>query len=263
MSAQVSPPEAALLFNWDPPQRRVWALGGFLIASLLLHAVSFYLFQVVYEPAVVLLPPPARISLITPTTEEGRSLLRWVDAEDPALGSATQRPPEAKQRALPKLQHIPSYIVEGPKLKHVPPLLPDTRAPSSLPPGPVPTFYRRPAVRLGPVATRVEFSEELTSFGAANLPAARFAASNSESPQAVRFRIALSPRGELRYCFPINSSGDTALDEQARQHLALVRFPQSAKTEPENQSLVWGIATVEWGNDVAPPPSAVKTRPGP
>lgn len=263
MNAQISPPEALLLFNWDAPRRRMWAISGFLGASLILHAFCFYLFQIVYAPAVVLLPPPARINLITPTSEEGRSLLRWVDAEDPALASATQRPPEAKQRALPKLQHIPSYLAEGPKLRRAPAFVPDTRAPSAYPPGPVPTYHRQPAPKLGPVPTRLEFSEELTIFGAASLPPARFSASNNESPQALRFRIAVSPRGELRYCFPINSSGDPALDEQARQHLALVRFPQSAKAEEASQSLVWGAATVEWGNDVTPPPSAANNKPGP
>src|SRR5439155_9695275 len=115
---------------------------GFISASAILHAFCFYLFQIVYPPSVALLPPPARVALITPDSDATRSLLRWVDAEDPALASATHRPPEARLRALPKIQHIPSYLVEEPKLKPIPPLAPDTRAPSSQPPGPVPVTRR-------------------------------------------------------------------------------------------------------------------------
>src|SRR5207253_2714581 len=207
-----------------------------------------------YPPAVVLLPPPARVNLIAPNSEEGRTLLRWIDAEDPALASATVRPPEARLRALPKLQHIPSYLAEEPRLKKLPPLIVEPRAPSSQPPDAVPIRPRQIAKAIVPKPTRVWFSDELAGLGAAKLPTSNFTASSNESPESVRFRIGVSPRGEIRYCFPLNSSGDSALNEQARQYLALSRFPQrSAIDERSGQPLVWGIATVEWGNDIARP----------
>src|SRR5437764_10686624 len=49
----------------------------------------------------------------------------------------------------------------------------------------------------------------------------------------------------------LTSSGDAGLDELARQHLALGRFP--ARAAANGDSLVWGIATIEWGNDVGGP----------
>jgi hypothetical protein len=89
-----------------------------------------------------------------------------------------------------------------------------------------------------------------------------FTASNPESPQAIRFRIGLSRQGDVRYCFPLNSSGDPALDEQARQRLEVVRLPpSSAGDSGDAQSLVWGIATVEWGNDVTRPQSGPSSTP--
>ena len=97
-----------LLFSWDSPRRRRAAFLGFLALSLFAHAVCFYIFQVVYPPTVTLLPPPARVALITPASEEGRTLLRWIDAEDPAVAFTTHRPPEARLRALPKVEHVPS-----------------------------------------------------------------------------------------------------------------------------------------------------------
>ena len=78
-----------------------------------------------------------------------------------------------------------------------------------------------------------------------------FTASNRETPQAIRFRISVSPNGEVRHSFPLNSSGDPALDEQARRQVVLTRFSPPAAGAPEAD--VWGIATVEWGSDVTRP----------
>ena len=57
-------PVAPLLFNWEAPRRRKVAIAGFLGASIIAHAICFYLFQIVYPPTIALLPAPARVSLI-------------------------------------------------------------------------------------------------------------------------------------------------------------------------------------------------------
>jgi hypothetical protein len=105
---------------------------------------------------------------------------------------------------------------------------------------------------MGPTRTSVSFSKELEVFGHPTLPSLTFAASTDDSPQATRFRVAVSTIGEIRYCFPLNSSGDSALDKQARRYLSLCRFSESPATpEKSNPFLTWGIATIEWGSDVA------------
>src|SRR2546423_8642391 len=101
MNASAASP---LLFNWSPPPRRSRALVLFLIASVGLHALCFYIFQIVYPPTVALLPAPARVSVISPDDSESVALLRWVEAEDPALASTTQRSPDYHAFALPKLE---------------------------------------------------------------------------------------------------------------------------------------------------------------
>jgi hypothetical protein len=220
-----------------------------LTASFITHAACFYIFQVVYPPTIALLPPPARVNLITAASEEGRTLLRWIEAEDPALASTTRRPADARAYALPNLQHVPSYFATEPALKEAPPKVVDLRAPSSRPPGPVPMMHRQATRAVGVAATSVAFSKEMEGLGAPQFPSPKFSASTNEPPQSVRFRIAVNRGGEVRYCFALNSSGDPALDEQARNYLALSRFPP--KATPNDELLVWGIATVEWGNDVA------------
>src|SRR5207253_4556324 len=127
-----------LLFNWGPPRRRSFALISFLIASLAAHAAGFYIFQVVYPPTVSLTPAPQRVNLISAKSEEGARLLRWVDAEDPALASTTRRPSDARRYLLGKVEHVPSYFASEPVLKEAPPLTVDLRVPSAEPPGPVP-----------------------------------------------------------------------------------------------------------------------------
>src|SRR6266480_2575452 len=96
-----------LLFSWGSPRTKKAALLAFLALSLLAHAVCFYIFQVVYPPTVTLLPPPARVALITPASEEDRTLLRWIDAEDSAVAFAPHRSPEARLRDLAMGGHVP------------------------------------------------------------------------------------------------------------------------------------------------------------
>ena len=243
-----------LLFNWDSPRYRQAVFLAFLAVSLLAHAVCFYIFQVVYPPAITLLPPPARVALITPASEEGRTLLRWIDAEDPAVAFTTHRPPEARLRALPKVKHVPSYHAMEPTLKALPRLEIDSRAPDPQPPAAVPFIRGKNASVAAPIPTSVSFSNELERFGPATLPDLKFVSSNGETPEAIRFRVAVNGVGEIRYCFPMNSSGDPGLDEQARLYLTRTRFsPDGAKSGKLDASLTWGIATIEWGSDISRP----------
>src|SRR5215510_5738831 len=111
--------------------------AAFLVLSMLAHALCFYVFQIVYPTPVALLPPPARVTFIAPDSEEGRTLLRWIDAEDPAVAFTTHPAPGARLGALPKTEHLPSYSKVGSILKELPPLRPDLRIPSSRPLGAV------------------------------------------------------------------------------------------------------------------------------
>src|SRR5262245_55394579 len=132
-----------LLFSWDSPRRRRATLTIFIVLSLMAHAMCFYLFQIVYPTPVALLPPPARITFIAPDSEEGRTLLRWIDAEDPAVAFTTYPVPGARLGELPKTEHLPSYSTIEPILKELPPLKPDLRIPSSRPPDAVHSVGQR------------------------------------------------------------------------------------------------------------------------
>ena len=153
-------------------------LAAFLVLSLMAHALCFYVFQIVYPTPVALLPPPARVTFIAPDSEEGRTLLRWIDAEDPAVAFTTHPAPGARLGALPRTEHLPSYSTIKPILKELPPLKPDLRVPSSRPPSAVHTIARKTASARGTARTYISFSKELDQFGAPTVPQAAFANRN-------------------------------------------------------------------------------------
>jgi hypothetical protein len=250
-----------LLFSWDSTRGQKAVLASFLVLSLVAHAFCFYVFQIVYPTPVAVLPPPARVTFIAADSDEGRTLLRWIDAEDPALAFTTLPPPGAKLRALPTADHVPSYSALESSLKVLPALKPDLRIPSSELPGAVRSLLRKTVPATASGRTLISFSKDLDQLGAPSLPRSRFVASNKETPETLRFRVAVNELGEIRYCFPIDSSGDPALDEQARLQVIRIRFPPNKGTGGNRGSpLVWGIATIQWGNnDVVRPQQASST----
>jgi hypothetical protein len=102
----------------------------------------------------------------------------------------------------------------------------------------------------------IRFSPELDSLITPQTPELKFSPSGREAPDAARFLVAVNEKGEVRYCFLQSSSGDAALDKQAQKYLALTRFPAIRNSPSSPASLTWGIATLEWGNDLTPPPSS-------
>ena len=252
-----------LLFSWDSPRQRKTMLAALLVLSLMAHALCFYVFQIVYPTPVALLPPPGRVTFIASDSEEGRTLLRWIDAEDPAVAFTTHPAPGARLAALPKTEHLPSYSAVEPILKELPPLKPDLRIPSSQPPGAVHSITRTTASARGTLRTYISFSKELDGFGTSTVPQSGSLTSIEETPETLRFRVAVNDLGEIRYCFPINSSGDAALDEQASLQIVRSRLSPKRRTDTKpGSSLVWGMATIQWGSDVARPqktPAAIVT----
>ena len=201
---------------------------------------------------MALLPPPARMTLISPDNPESLALLRWVEAEDPALATKTQRTPEAKYFVLPLIEHRPFYATHEPKLRVLPPLAPDLSIPSSAAVGPVrppqmkgnSTGFTRKTIAL--------FADLPAGLGDPIFADFKFHLTRPDAPANARFRVAIDETGVIRFCFLIESSGDPALDEQGRNFLQLCRFKDKENAPPTNATgLFWTATTILWGNDLA------------
>ncbi|MDQ2866906.1 MAG: hypothetical protein M3R59_00605 [Verrucomicrobiota bacterium] len=243
-----------LIFSWAAPRKFPTSFIAFLIGSVVIHALCFSLFQIVYPSTAALLPPPARLTLIDGhDNPEAQALLHWVEAEDPALAMTTQRAPDASSQRLPNLRHVPSYAGHEPKLRDLPPVAPDLRIPSIAPPGPVEipgTASATTKLRSSqPTAVLLDNGSSIAT------PSFSFRASRDGAPENARFHIALDPSGTVRHALPIASSNDRALDEQATNFLQLCRFPPSTDEER------WIVVTILWGNNIAAPEAKAKAAP--
>jgi len=254
------PASGGLLFRWERPRPRKVAIAGFLLASVALHALCFYLFQVVYPPAISLLPPPAQVSLIAPTSDDARAFLNWLDAEDPALATRTERPADARAFQLPKLAHVPSYVAVQPKLKELPARGISHAAPSAMPPAPVPVAPATNSAAPVLASTVLIFSDELGELPVTRPKSVFEASSRRDAPESARFRVAVDSLGIVRYSFLEQSSGDAALDEQARHYLVLCRFARGEHSH-SGDALTWATATFEFGTDLKMPPNAAELVP--
>ena len=273
-----SPPAAPaddpepLIFQWE---RRSWSrlrLLPMLFFSLLAHAASFYILQVAYTPTGSQLPPPAQVVLLALDQPENAPLARWLSMTDPALMSRPATPTADQTLTALNFRYTPSYDTALPDFKPLEPAGAN-RAAISTPPrphaaGPVPANLLPPllpptlsgqetAARSGP-ATHVVFSGEVAAFAPASPPPAHFTAKkDAQLLEPTVFLVGVRSSGgepllfRQPALFRQAASGDAEAEEYAREYLAHLDFrtpPPPDSSDAEN--VVWGWATLYWGNDV-------------
>jgi hypothetical protein len=235
---------------------------GFVVVSMLAHAATFFIFQVVYPQRVTITQQPPRVSLLTPSTPENIALLHWIEAEDPALagGGATADPP-----GLAEIHYQPSYSIPRAAPLNLPTERPEpVRFPSAKDPysliasasaqrGSVPpTSVSRP--------TSVSFYGPLASRPLAETRALSFPSPSTVPLEPSRFLIGVSDRGEVQYIFLQESSGDPTFDSLASSHLQQLGFAR------DESPIAWGFALFSWGDDAygvrnSPPASSHSSPP--
>jgi hypothetical protein len=240
-------------FIWPARRKSSWRLAGLIFAMLFLHSATFFLFQ---AATPVINPPPRTappVQMLSATGHDGtslpenESLLRWIDAEDPAL---VARIPNVDLQTHVEVPFRPSFAT-----MRTPPL--------SLP-AEVPTVQFPPArdalslimsgmpsretaqTPLPPCATEVLFPGRLGE-RVLQPPTFKPRARVAQLLQTSHFVMGISPEGETRFVFPqTEETGSVAaLDKEAAAFLATVRF----KPEP-GTPMVWATAQVRWGDDI-------------
>jgi hypothetical protein len=230
-------------------------MAGLIFAMLFLHSAAFFLFQ---AATPVINPPPRTappIQMLTATGPDGlpsaenESLLRWIDAEDPAL---VARVPNVPLQTRVEVPFRPSFAT-----MRTPPLSLPAEAPTvQFPPArdalslimsgmPARESAQAP---LAPRRTEVVFSEKLTE-RMLQPPAFKPQARVAQLVQVSRFVMGVNADGETRFVFPQTEETGTvpALDQEAAAFLSTVRF----KPQP-GTPMLWTTAQVRWGDDIVP-----------
>jgi hypothetical protein len=239
----------ALVFGGREPGLIPWTLLGFILLSVCVHAFGFFIFQTIYPAAARMAPPPAQVGLLTPGTPEADAILRWIDSEDPARAAQPEKAPVPLLMSLP---YIPSYNTVHARPTMSPPPeqpLPYWDGVSGLDLVKIAAAHPAPSVPPPPPAsTTLSFSGPLVPAG--EIPSF-LALHESETGelQPASFMLAVSDRGEVRYVFLQDSSGDKSLDADATAMLRQVHFRPSAAP------LTWGFATFHWGSAAYVPPT--------
>ena len=240
---KANPPAQALTFDWPRREGFPFQLFGCVAASLFAHAATFFLFQVA-DPLGTSLPRSApQVSVLTPSSPEATALLHWIDAQDPALVATANSvtPP-----GLFDIPYRPSYATPpaalGPVERPVAVAFPPARDPLAIimsadakPPTP-------PKIST-PQPTTVIFSSALAARAPVPLPQAGWKTRSKEPLEPSRHLIGVTDRGEVRFVFPQETSGNLALDDLAAAYLQTLVFA------PGDAPITWATATVDWGDD--------------
>jgi hypothetical protein len=242
MTTPASEPD--LTFQWPVEKGFPFILFVCVSGSLLAHMLTFFLFQVVYPQRVTIPQPAPHVSLLTASSPENIALLRWIDAEDPALiaGDNSVVPPD-----LAEVHYQPSFAAPRTAPLSVPVEktegVPFPPAVDRLSPETGATVPEVSAVPGRPTA--VQFSGALTSRALVENPVltAPHLAMAPVGPTVLL--VGVNERGEVRYQIlqpPL--CGEPKLDELAVAHLRRLRFA------PAETPMTWAYVTFAWGVDV-------------
>ena len=191
------------------------------------------------------LPPPTPlVTLLNPGTPEQDALLRWVDAEDPALVANTEG---AEPPGLLQFNYRPSYS----SLRTPPRTLPPEPERPEPPPSPIQITPGLETMKAGgePAPRRASIPTRVICTG--NLKGRELAAPGAPAYvsavplQPARFLVGLDPRGQAQFVYLQDSSGEPAADAAAEAFLARAQFSHV----DEETGITWGFAEILWGDE--------------
>jgi len=240
---KTSPTNPDLTFHWPVEKGFPFILFVCVAGSLAAHAATFFLFQVVYPQRVTIPQPAPHVSLLTPSSPENIALLRWIEAEDPALiASGNSAPP----KNLAEVAYRPSFLTprtaplgapveKSPKIPFPPAIDRLTEAESVPLPAPIALSAISP--------TQMRFAGALAVRPLAQNPPLDAPRRSTVPISPTILLIGVNELGEVRYQLLQQASGDPGLDDLASSHLRRLSFA------PAEAAIIWGHVTFSWGAD--------------
>lgn len=242
-------PATSMTFEWKERDGSSWWLAALIFLSFLLHSAAFFLFQ--GRNRIATRPPGSApsVQLLTAFAPDGsrslenEALLQWIDTQDPALIAKIA---SVEPKGLLHVRYKPSFET----MRTLPLGVPDEQTTNEFPPardplalirGAMPRAATQPTA-LAPQSTRVAISETLAPRTPADLRMLpRSKANKTVEPTTVLAGV--SGKGEARFAFLHQRSGDAALDAEAAAFVRTIRFI------PSDTNLHWGTITFHWGDD--------------
>ena len=242
-------PTAAMTFEWKEREFGSWWLAALIFLSFLLHSAAFFIFQ--GKTPIATRPPGTApsVQLLTAYGPDGsrsvenETLLQWIATQDPALIAKIA---SVEPKGLLDVRYKPSFET----MRTLPLGVPEERTTNEFPPARDPLALIRsamPHAAAQPTApalqsTRVAISETLAARSPADLRMLPKAKSN-KPVEPTTVLAGVSGKGEARFAFLNQHSGNPELDAEAAAFVRAIRFT------PSEQNLQWGTITFYWGDD--------------
>jgi hypothetical protein len=229
--------ETRFIFDWRKA-RWDYRLPVLIAISLLGHVLCFYLFHVAYPTTTSLLPPSAQITVLDPNSARDRSLLDWLEVNDPTTVSAPPFDPNLVSKLVPRYK--PSFSRLATELK--------PSDASEDPPKGMPSIFSAEMLipmRIQPQATespetfpsQLDIASTLQQRPLISLPTLPVVSTLAEPSS---FFIGVNPEGEVDFLFLRTSSGSNSIDETAESFFRKLHFKPGPCRD-------WGVVTIRWG----------------
>ncbi len=231
------------VFHWPARHSTSLSLPGFLLLALALHALSFYLFQVIYPPPVLLPLPAATIELLDPSRPADQEMVTWAETEDPALLSGHRRQARPGQAALLPLPYAPFYSKTEPALEPLPLQQEEAKMPSAIPAAPVglertSALPRQADASFQPV--QIIGEQDLARRLPAQLPEFSLTENSRYNGEPVRVLVHILRTGQIDQVYAYGSSGDEEFDR------ALITYLRSLKLAASSGDDTWEVVTFQY-----------------
>lgn len=244
------------LFDWRRRRHRSLRLPIYLLVSVALLSIFFYLFQVTYPTPERTLPRGQEITLLTPTDPAARGILRRITDRTVASALPLAPSPDAIDwgEIAPRLE--PSFASHGFHPLDLPELGDQAGLPDLLPAGslgrPAASLPDLPAVPqpdgLRVPAWRPWAAGGLDGWTVVEAPALQPDGRRAAGLLPIEFSAAVDQHGRVRFLMPLGQ-GERDLHEQIWQGAGLIRLlpptgsrdTGSVTGEGVELSLTWGI----------------------
>lgn len=238
--------DAGLTFAWDDNHPRGWTLIFCMLLALLAHAGAIWFFDIRYPEPVRTRVLETPVLAIIPSLPNYQEMTEYLAGSNPALfsGAVSQEGPIP---GIPPLRYNPAYLSVKARLQPLPDISTAMREAILLPPieHPLP---EPPSPPRDIPASRITVEGDLPQPAS---PLIQPLQASTPGPwRAAIFLIAAGEDGKIRFIFPEQLSGDSALDTAARSTVLAQEFPPAP-----GSGLRWARAIIHWGGNVAPPAS--------